>query len=93
METTLDRKYHSVEAPSQKIRTRENTMHSAEVIFSKYSTISSSVSFESGDSTKTRYLIVNDDDRSAIFQELLFKTVATRVLRKNKKLFEELAKY
>lgn len=37
--------------------------------------------------------ISNDDEKSAIFQEMLFQDVARRVLERNKKLFKELSRY
>jgi len=93
METRLDQKdYSYVEATSQTIRTIEEDMHRHGIDFPNYDIATVKASLRLDDSTPIRQ-IGNDDGKSAVFQEMLFTEAAIRVFRRNRKLFEELAKY
>jgi hypothetical protein len=93
MEVQLDKNKYLYEQVTARIeRTKEEDMHHSGIDFPIYIVITSKTPIRMDDSTSIRQ-ITNDDGKSAIFQEMLFIETATRVLRRNRKLFEQLAKY
>jgi hypothetical protein len=93
MKVQLDKSEYFYEEVSPQIeRTKEKNIVHRGTDLQVYDVITSKTPSRVDDSTVIRQ-ISDDDERSALFQERLFMETAARVLRRNRKLFEELAKY
>jgi len=93
MEVQLDKSEYFYEEVSPRIeRTKEEDIVHRGTDLQVYDVITSKTPSRVDDSTVIRQ-ISDDDERSALFEERLFMEAAARVLRRNRKLFEELAKY
>lgn len=83
--------YSSIEATPNVVRTREEDLHLFEPAMPRL--IPYVRNYWTNDSATPTSEIIDDDEKSVVFQEMLFTQAAISVLERNKNLFKELSKY